>query len=105
MKDTNTGRDPKKQRGKSGNNRSCLHNFCCSCVWIKEKVSTNKNRLYVGKYNLDLTYITNRIIASGYPATGFEALYRNNSEDIVAFLQEYHGRMVKIYNLCAEDRY
>ena len=29
MMDTHAGRDPKKQRGKSGNHRSCLHNFCC----------------------------------------------------------------------------
>ena len=82
-----------------------MHRCFCQCLWIKEKVSTNKIRLKTGKYNLDLTYITNRIIAMGYPAKGFEAFYRNSSEDIVAFLQEHHGRMVKIYNLCAESRY
>jgi len=68
-------------------------------------VSTNKVRLAAGKYNLDLTYITNRIIACGFPAEGFESIYRNNATNIVAFLKEHHGSMVKIYNLCAEERY
>ena len=68
-------------------------------------MSTNKVRLAAGKYNLDLTYITNRIIACGFPAEGFESIYRNNATNIVAFLKEHHGSMVKIYNLCAEERY
>ena len=38
-----------------------------------------------GNYDLDLTYITNRIIAFGYPASGLRAAYRNNREDIKAF--------------------
>ena len=54
---------------------------------------------------MDLTYITNRIIACGFPAAGFESMYRNRKSDIVQFLKEHHGEMVKIYNLCIETRY
>ena len=54
---------------------------------------------------MDLTYITNRIIACGFPAEGFEGLYRNRKSDIIDFLENHHGKMVKIYNLCAELRY
>ena len=45
------------------------------------------------------------MIACGFPAQGFESLYRNRKSDIVSFLNENHGKMVKIYNLCAETKY
>ena len=56
-------------------------------------------------FNLDLTYITNRIIACGFPAEGFEALFRNKKEDLRRFFNQHHAKMVKIYNLCAEKSY
>jgi hypothetical protein len=77
----------------------------CNLNWIREKVSTNKTRLQMDEFNLDMTYITNRIIACGFPAEGTEAFYRNRRGDIVRFLQKNHGDMVKIYNLCAEPTY
>ena len=66
-------------------------------------MSQKKNRLKFGDFNLDLTYITNRIIACGYPSTSFEALYRNDKSQFTNFLSIHHGQMVKIYNLCGED--
>jgi len=78
---------------------------CCNTNWIRELVSTNKTRLMLDDFNLDMTYITNRIIACGFPAEGTEAFYRNRRDDIVRFLQKNHGEMVKIYNLCAEPAY
>lgn len=76
-----------------------------STNWIRKLVSTNKRRLAVEGYNLDLTYITNRVIACGFPADGLEQMYRNRRTDIRNFLKERHGSMVKIYNLCAEAKY
>ena len=45
--------------------------------FIREKISGDKNRFKQGQYNLDLTYITPRIIAMSYPASGFETIFRN----------------------------
>ena len=45
--------------------------------FIREIISGKKNRFIQDKYNLDLTYITPRIIAMSYPASGIESLYRN----------------------------
>jgi phosphatidylinositol-3,4,5-trisphosphate 3-phosphatase/dual-specificity protein phosphatase PTEN len=61
--------------------------------------------MVVEGFNLDLTYITNRIIACGFPAEGFEGLYRNKKEDLINFFRMHHGTMLKIYNLCAEKSY
>jgi hypothetical protein len=33
-------------------------------------------------YNLDLTYITERIIGMSFPASGFESIYRNNIKSV-----------------------
>jgi len=46
--------------------------------WFKKIVSGPKNRFKQDGYNLDLTYITTRIIAMSFPASGIESIYRNN---------------------------
>jgi phosphatidylinositol-3,4,5-trisphosphate 3-phosphatase/dual-specificity protein phosphatase PTEN len=53
-------------------------------------------------FNLDLTYITNYVIALGYPAEGMEATIRNSRADVISFFKLKHGVNVKIYNLCIE---
>lgn len=45
--------------------------------YLREKVSGKKNRLKEGNFNLDLTYITQRLIAMSIPGEGFEGIYRN----------------------------
>lgn len=73
--------------------------------FVRRKISQNKNRLVKGKYDLDLTYITERVIAMGYPAIGFESVYRNRRQEVVDYLESSHGRHYRVYNLCAERDY
>jgi phosphatidylinositol-3,4,5-trisphosphate 3-phosphatase and dual-specificity protein phosphatase PTEN len=50
---------------------------------IREIVSGKKNRFKEGGFNLDLTYITNRVIAMSFPASGFiEKTYRNDIDEV-----------------------
>ena len=53
-------------------------------------------------FDLDLVYITQRIIAMGFPATGCESFYRNSFSEVKQFLTEEHGNKYKVYNLCME---
>jgi phosphatidylinositol-3,4,5-trisphosphate 3-phosphatase/dual-specificity protein phosphatase PTEN len=46
--------------------------------FLREIVSGPKHRFKQDGYNLDLTYITPRIVAMSFPASGVESLYRNN---------------------------
>jgi len=48
--------------------------------FLRKIVSGPKNRMMEHGYNLDLTYITTRLIAMSFPADGFESLYRNPIE-------------------------
>ncbi|KAI0076508.1 phosphatases II, partial [Panus rudis PR-1116 ss-1] len=49
---------------------------------------------------LDLAYITDRVIVMGYPATGIEGLYRNRREDARKFLNHRHGKNYWVFNFC-----
>ena len=69
---------------------------------LKEMVSEGRIRMHRRNYDLDLVYITRRIIAMGYPATGCESFYRNSFTDVKQFLTEEHGNKYKVYNLCME---
>ena len=40
-------------------------------------------------HDLDLTYITTRVIALGLPASGFERMYRNPLSEVSAFLDSH----------------
>ena len=41
----------------------------------------------MGGFDLDMTYITNYVIANGYPAAGVDSLYRNSREDVIKFMK------------------
>ena len=70
---------------------------------IKEMVSRNRMRYNDGKYNLDLSYITPRVIAMGLPARGFHTLFRNSQNTVLQFFEEYHDYNLKIYNMCNDN--
>jgi phosphatidylinositol-3,4,5-trisphosphate 3-phosphatase/dual-specificity protein phosphatase PTEN len=50
--------------------------------YIRKFASGNKKRYIDEKYNLDLSYITNRIIAMAYPASGLEKVYKNSINSV-----------------------
>jgi phosphatidylinositol-3,4,5-trisphosphate 3-phosphatase/dual-specificity protein phosphatase PTEN len=65
-------------------------------------VSGKKIRYKDKDFDLDLTYITERVIAMGFPAIGSEGLYRNQATVVRKFLEKNHNNNIKIYNLCKE---
>ena len=69
---------------------------------MKRLVSKQKRRLQDEKYDLDMSYITDRVIAMGFPSIGCETVYRNSLKDVIDFFHTKHNDKVKIYNLCLE---
>lgn len=67
--------------------------------FIRSIVSGEKKRYIDRKFNLDLTYITPRIIAMAFPGSGFTSLYRNDISDVSDFLSERHKNSYIVFNL------
>ncbi|EYB99426.1 hypothetical protein Y032_0122g1047 [Ancylostoma ceylanicum] len=66
---------------------------------LRSVISQNRRRYTEDGFNLDLTYITDRIIAMGYPAKSIERLYRNSMCHTVKFLERNHAGHYKVFNL------
>jgi hypothetical protein len=69
---------------------------------FKIKISKKKCRYRDHFYDLDLAYITKRIIVMGYPATGLDRIGRNSSSDIISFLSRYHKDHAKVLHCCSK---
>ncbi|PRP86374.1 phosphatase tensin type domain-containing protein [Planoprotostelium fungivorum] len=65
----------------------------------RELVSKDKYRYTLHGYNLDLTYITDRIIAMGYPGDGIRSIYRNDVSEVASFFKEFHYDHYRIINI------
>ena len=50
--------------------------------WLRKIVSGQRRRFCNENYNLDITYITSRVVAMSFPASGIETAYRNNIADV-----------------------
>lgn len=72
---------------------------------FRKLVSKKKVRFKQNGFDLDLTYITPKLIAMGYPSEGMEELYRNPMSEVQKMLKTYHPARFKVYNLCAERTY
>ncbi|KAI6653252.1 hypothetical protein LOD99_3777 [Oopsacas minuta] len=71
---------------------------------IKRVLSKKTERYTEEGFDLDLTYITERIIAMSFPATGVESVYRNGLRDVAKMLMNKHGENYLVFNL-SERRY
>jgi len=71
----------------------------------RQLISQNKRRYQQDGFDLDLTYVTNRVIATSFPSSGAWSLYRNPIEKVAAFLDTKHPDKYKLFNLCSEKTY
>ncbi|CAK9084376.1 unnamed protein product [Durusdinium trenchii] len=73
---------------------------CQQCA--RRQVSKNRKRFTEGDFDLDLAYISGRILAMSFPAQDLEAQFRNPMAEVQRFLQSRHPQH-RVYNLCKEE--
>jgi len=56
-------------------------------------------------FDLDLTYITDSLIAMSVPATGWVQAFRNPIGEVARFFRTFHENHFRIYNCCPEHPY
>ena len=67
--------------------------------YFKTLINSKNRRFIDRKYNLDLSYITPRIITMGFPTTFPKSLIKNSITDVAEFLNERHGSNYVLINL------
>eukprot|EP01101_Sappina_pedata_P007193 TRINITY_DN375_c0_g1_i1.p1 TRINITY_DN375_c0_g1~~TRINITY_DN375_c0_g1_i1.p1 ORF type:complete len:751 (-),score=182.64 TRINITY_DN375_c0_g1_i1:115-2367(-) len=67
--------------------------------YARYMVSADKNRYKNGLFDLDLSYVTSRIIAMSFPAEGIESTFRNWRQDVAYFLKQQHPERFMIFNI------
>jgi len=53
----------------------------------------------MNKGELDVSYITSRLIVMSYPAEGVESAIKNHIDDVREFLETHHPGSYAVYNL------
>ncbi|KAI5665695.1 hypothetical protein M9H77_15548 [Catharanthus roseus] len=82
-----------------------LINYLSRSFYIRNLVSRQRRRMIVGGYDLDMTYITDRILAMSFPAERIRSVYRNPLWQVKSVLDMRHPGHYKVYNLCIEESY
>jgi len=56
-------------------------------------------------HDLDLTFITTKVIAMSFPGSKLEGIYRNNISDVANYFDLTFGNKYYVYNCCDNKSY
>lgn len=74
------------------------HQKLVSCLtrFMRNLVSKKRRRMLIAGYDLDMSYITDRILAMSFPAESMRAMYRNPLWQVKSALEMGHSDHYKV---------
>jgi len=72
---------------------------------FRKLVSGRRRRFKQGSTDLDITYVTNRVMGMSFPASGMEQIYRNNINDVGCFLSNSSFQVANFLEKRHKDAY
>ncbi|ORC93563.1 tyrosine phosphatase isoform [Trypanosoma theileri] len=80
--------------------------FRCFTLALRHFVSADRRRYCANGFDLDLTFIDSTVVATSWPASKFESLFRNPAREVENLLDIKYGiHAYHVFNLCAERNY
>ena len=73
-----------------------LINYLTKSFYIRKLVSRQRRRMLVDGYDLDMSYITDRLLAMSFPAERMRAMYRNPLWQVKSVLDMRHYEHYKV---------
>lgn len=70
--------------------------YLTASSFIRNLVSKKRRRMLVGGYDLDMSYITDRVLAMSFPAERMRAVYRNPLWQVQSVLDMRHQGHYKV---------
>jgi len=74
-----------------------LVRYLSTSSYVRTVVSKQRRRLFVEGYDLDMSYITDRILAMSFPAERMRAVYRNPLWQVRSVLEMRHQGHYKVW--------
>ena len=74
-----------------------LINYLSTSCYIRNLVSKQRRRMLVAGYDLDMSYITDRVLAMSFPAERMRAMYRNPLWQVKSVLDMRHQGHYKVH--------
>ena len=72
-------------------------NYLSRSFYIRNLVSKSRRRMLVGGYDLDMSYITDRLLAMSFPAERMRSMYRNPLWQVKSVLDMRHQGHYKVW--------
>ena len=74
-----------------------LINYISTSCYIRNMVSKQRRRMLVAGYDLDMSYITDRVLAMSFPAERMRAMFRNPLWQVKSVLDMTHQGHYKVH--------
>ena len=96
---------PGKEKSTLQLTRVHILTYLTTTSYLRNLVSKKRRRLITGGYDLDMSYISDKLLAMSFPAERMRAVYRNPLWQVKSVLDMRHPDHYKVYNLCIEECY